>query len=73
MKLSEDIKAFIRNSTGNYGKAKLVLQKNKFFVESPYPEVLKILLKVNLYPLHHPFPSLFLPNQFELCVKAVLI
>lgn len=46
MKLSEKIKEFIQESTGNYGKAKLVLQKNKFFVESAYPEVLKILLKV---------------------------
>ena len=46
VKLSEDIKKFIQKSTGNYGKAKLVLQRNKFFVESPYPEVLKILLKV---------------------------
>ena len=61
VKLSEDIKSFIRNSTGNYGKAKLVLQKNKFFVESPFPEVLKILLKVPYYllpsisPLFFPF------------------
>lgn len=46
VKLSEDIKVFIQSSTGNYGKAKLVLQRNKFFIESPYPEVLKILLKV---------------------------
>ena len=45
VKLSEKIKEFIQESTGNYGKAKLVLQKNKFFVESPYPDVLKILLK----------------------------
>lgn len=46
VKLSEKIKEFIQESTGNYGKAKLVLQKNKFFVESAYPDVLKILLKV---------------------------
>lgn len=46
VKLSEKIKEFIQESTGNYGKAKLVLQKNKFFVESPYPDVLKVLLKV---------------------------
>ena len=46
MKLSDDIKSFIKASTGNYGKAKIVLQRNKFFVESPYPEVLKALLKV---------------------------
>ena len=46
VKLSDDIKSFIKASTGNYGKAKIVLQRNKFFVESPYPEVLKALLKV---------------------------
>ena len=47
VKLSEKIKEFIQESTGNYGKAKLVLQKNKFFVESAYPDVLKVLLKVH--------------------------
>ena len=48
VKLSGDLKQFIKKSTGNYGKAKMVLQKNKFYVESPYPEVLKILLKVRV-------------------------
>ena len=36
----------MRASTGNYGKVKLVLQRNKFFVESAYPDVLRKLLKV---------------------------
>ena len=48
VKLSGKIKEFIQESTGNYGKAKLVLQKNKFFVESAYPDVLKILLQVGI-------------------------
>lgn len=48
MHLAEDIKNFIRASTGNYGKVKLVLQRNRYFVESPYPNVLKRLLKVHL-------------------------
>ncbi|CAI6005262.1 unnamed protein product [Closterium sp. NIES-64] len=38
-KLSPDIITFIRESTQNYGKVKLVLQRNKYFVESPYPNV----------------------------------
>lgn len=29
----------------SYGKVKLVLKHNKYFVESPYPEVLQRLLK----------------------------
>ncbi len=45
MQLPEEIKEFVRASTGNYGKVKLVLQRNKFFVESGYPEVLAKLLK----------------------------
>ncbi|MED6191468.1 General transcription and DNA repair factor IIH helicase subunit xpb2 [Stylosanthes scabra] len=36
---------FIHDSTANYGKVKLVLKKNRYFVESPFPEVLKTLLK----------------------------
>lgn len=36
---------FIRDSTRTFGKAKLVLKDNQYFVESLYPEVLKELLK----------------------------
>lgn len=38
-KLPKEIVDFIRGSTLNYGKVKLVLQKNRYFVESPFPEV----------------------------------
>ena len=44
--LPSDVSDFVRQSTGNYGKVKLVLQRNKFFVESPYPAILQELLKV---------------------------
>lgn len=44
-KLPKEIIDFINGSTANYGKVKLVLKKNRYFVESPYPEVLKTLLK----------------------------
>ncbi|GAB4818176.1 hypothetical protein N2152v2_005222 [Parachlorella kessleri] len=43
--LPKEVKDFVRASTENYGKVKLVLQRNKFFVESPYPDILKKLLK----------------------------
>ena len=36
---------FIRDGTYTFGKAKLVLKENKFFVESQFPEVLRELLK----------------------------
>ena len=36
---------YIRESTYTFGKAKLVLKDNKFFVESKYPEVLRELLR----------------------------
>ncbi|GAX74989.1 hypothetical protein CEUSTIGMA_g2435.t1 [Chlamydomonas eustigma] len=45
VQLGEEVKTFIRSSTQNYGKVKLVLKRNKFYVESPYPEVLKELMK----------------------------
>ena len=51
--LPSDISDFVRKSTANYGKVKLVLQRNKFFVESPSPAILKQLLQVG-HPLIWP-------------------
>ncbi|XP_004308733.1 PREDICTED: DNA repair helicase XPB2-like [Fragaria vesca subsp. vesca] len=44
-KLPEEVIDFIHSSTANYGKVKLVLKNNRYFVSSPFPEVLKTLLK----------------------------
>ncbi|KAM7525782.1 hypothetical protein LguiA_015684 [Lonicera macranthoides] len=44
-KLPKEMIDFIHGSTANYGKVKLVLKKNRYFVESPFPEVLKKLLQ----------------------------
>ncbi|KAK2077082.1 hypothetical protein QBZ16_004716 [Prototheca wickerhamii] len=43
--LPAEVRRFIEASTENYGKVKLVLQRNAFFVESPYPAVLRRLLR----------------------------
>ncbi|KAL0447919.1 UNVERIFIED_CONTAM: General transcription and DNA repair factor IIH helicase subunit XPB1 [Sesamum latifolium] len=37
-KLPKGMIDFIHSSTANYGKVKLVLKKNRYFVESPFPE-----------------------------------
>nr|XP_043606022.1 general transcription and DNA repair factor IIH helicase subunit XPB1-like [Erigeron canadensis] len=42
-KLPKEMIDFIHASTANYGKVKLVLKKNRYLVESPFPEVLKKL------------------------------
>ena len=47
VELPDEIKVFIRESTGNYGKVKMVLHRNKFFVESPFPDILRTLLKAS--------------------------
>ncbi|KAF9597424.1 hypothetical protein IFM89_018870 [Coptis chinensis] len=44
-KLPKEMIDFIHASTANYGKVKLVLKKNRYFVESPFPEVLRTLLR----------------------------
>ncbi|XP_021753875.1 DNA repair helicase XPB1-like [Chenopodium quinoa] len=44
-KLPKEMIDFIHGSTANYGKVKLVLKKNRYLIESPFPEVLKKLLK----------------------------
>ncbi|PPQ88714.1 hypothetical protein CVT25_009478 [Psilocybe cyanescens] len=41
----DSIVAFIRGCTLSYGKVKLVLKHNKYFVESNHPETLQLLLK----------------------------
>lgn len=41
----ESIVKFIRDCTESYGKVKLVLKHNKYFIESSHPEVLQRLLK----------------------------
>lgn len=37
---------FIRERTSTFGKAKLVLKQNNFFIESAYPDVLRHLLTI---------------------------
>eukprot|EP00899_Mesostigma_viride_P004782 jgi/Mesvir1/14304/Mv09727-RA.4 len=44
-KIPDEIQEFINASTQNYGKVKLVLQKNRFFVESTHPEIIQKLLQ----------------------------
>uniref|UniRef100_A0A1B6E978 General transcription and DNA repair factor IIH helicase/translocase subunit XPB n=3 Tax=Auchenorrhyncha TaxID=1955247 RepID=A0A1B6E978_9HEMI len=43
--IPDGIVEFIKLCTLSYGKVKLVLKHNKYFVESPFPEVLQKLLK----------------------------
>ncbi|KAL3800007.1 hypothetical protein ACHAWO_004685 [Cyclotella atomus] len=46
--LPEGVAKFIRECTKRYGKAKLVLKHNKFYVESEYASVLRELLRDDL-------------------------
>lgn len=41
----ESIINFIRDRTVSYGKVKLVLKHNKYYIESSHPETLQMLLK----------------------------
>lgn len=45
-KLPKEMIDFIYASTANYGKVKLVLKKNRYLVESPFPEVKFFLLLI---------------------------
>ena len=40
-----NIVTFIRENTASYGKVKLLLKHNRFYVESSYPDILQRLLK----------------------------
>ena len=43
--MPDSIINFIRDRTVSYGKVKLVLKHNKYFVESSHPDTLQMLLK----------------------------
>ncbi|KAL0483228.1 DNA excision repair protein ERCC [Acrasis kona] len=44
VELEKSVETYIRDATGNYGKVKLILQKNEFFVESQSIKVLEQLM-----------------------------
>lgn len=50
-KLPKEMIDFIHGSTANYGKVKLVLKKNRYFVESPFPEARYLSMYPFLYYL----------------------
>ena len=58
--IPEGIKQYIEMCTLSYGKIKLVLKDNKYFVESNHPDCLQRLLKdpvIQECRLRHPLPA----------------
>lgn len=45
MPVPDSIVAFIRERTLSYGKVKLVLKHNRYYIESSHPDTLQFLLK----------------------------
>merc|ERR1719174_746591 len=56
--LPEEVVTFIKDSTENYGKVKLVLKENKFFVESEDPAVLTKLLEDDVISAARIMPTI---------------
>lgn len=48
-KLPKEMIDFIHASTANYGKVKLVLKKNRYFIESPFPEAGQFIYSLFLH------------------------
>ena len=44
--LPDEVERFVRECTSTFGKAKLVLKDNNFFIESAHPDVLRKLLSI---------------------------
>ena len=44
VEVDASVEDMIREATAGYGKVKLVLQRKKYFVESSYPQVLRLLI-----------------------------
>ncbi|KAM0754636.1 DNA repair helicase rad25 [Meredithblackwellia eburnea MCA 4105] len=53
----DQISDFIRDCTASYGKVKLVLKKNKHYVESGHAETLRILLKDEIISKARALPN----------------
>ncbi|CAD7703650.1 unnamed protein product, partial [Ostreobium quekettii] len=66
VQLSNEIKQFIRASTENYGKVKLVLQHNRFYVESSNPDILERLLKDGVIRKSYVTPTAADPSRPKL-------
>ncbi|KAJ3221487.1 hypothetical protein HK099_003465 [Clydaea vesicula] len=45
VKLPDEVTEFVKECTMSYGKVKLVLKHNRYFLESNYPEILRRLLQ----------------------------
>ncbi|KAI9205000.1 P-loop containing nucleoside triphosphate hydrolase protein [Polychytrium aggregatum] len=45
VKVPDRVVRFIKDCTVSYGKVKLVLKHNRYFIESSYPETLRLLLR----------------------------
>ncbi len=72
VKLPESIKDFIRSCTRSYGKVKLLLQRNRYFVESAYPEVFAKLLDDAVISASRAKSQVrYLNYRFMLCVVRV--
>lgn len=73
-KLPKEMIDFIHGSTANYGKVKLVLKKNRYFIESPFPEARRFDLSSFLITgLHREFEFLMLVTNGYLQVLQKLL
>ena len=45
VEIPDRVVSFVRDCTMSYGKVKLVLKRNRYHIESSYPQVLRLLLK----------------------------
>ena len=66
--LPSGIVDYIKMCTTSYGKVKLVLKHNKYFVESSHPETLQILLKDPVIQVSDSNICFFFSYFFE-CLK----
>ncbi|EFC50312.1 predicted protein [Naegleria gruberi] len=76
VKLSEALINFIRDVTRKYGNVKLVLQKNRFFVESPHLTIMeklyedKIISAAAIVPDPNEFPNVDRSKRFIIRTRS---
>ena len=68
VKLPKEIEQFVRQCTQSYGKVKLVLQRNRYFVESVQADILQTLLKDQLIS-HARIKRVGEPNTYNTIQK----
>jgi DNA excision repair protein ERCC-3 len=69
-KIPEKVVKFIKDCTMSYGKVKLVLKQNRYYIESGYPEIMRLLLNDKTIKEARMMREVDVQKPFEIVAKT---